>query len=111
MDGAGLTEDTDDDLTEYEISLLEAAFDKTMHKITVGDQEDYLLYGGYDALSVTLTHLLNRKSGLAWTSYSHTAVPVPVLAMGSGSEIFDGYYDNTDVAKKIADVMNVKIGD
>ncbi|BBO78381.1 alkaline phosphatase [Desulfosarcina widdelii] len=112
MDGAGLTPDSEDDLTEYEISLLEDAFDKTMsdENENTGEEND-LLYGTYDPLSVTLTHLLNRKSGLAWTSYSHTAVPVPVLAMGAGSEIFDGYYDNTDVAKKIAKIMKVRIGD
>lgn len=112
MDGAGLSAETDDDLTDYEKSLLEDAFDKTMtgQNENTGD-ENNLLYGYYEPLSVTLTHLLNRKSGLAWTSYSHTAVPVPVLAMGHGAAIFDGYYDNTDVAKKIAKIMRVKIGD
>ena len=112
MDGTGLTADTEDDLTEYEIGLLEDAFDKTMlgENENPGD-ENNLLYGSYDPLTVTLTHLLNRKSGLAWTSYSHTAVPVPVLARGPGSEIFDGYYDNTDVAKKMAKIMKVRIGD
>lgn len=112
MDGAGLSGDTDDDLTAYEISLLEDAFDKTMTDQNENTgEENNLLYGYYEPLSVTLTHLLNRKSGLDWTSYSHTAVPVPVLAMGVGSQRFDGYYDNTDVAKKIAKIMKVRIGD
>ncbi len=112
MDGAGLTEDAEDDLTEYEINLLQAAFDKAFVGENANtDDENNLLYGYYNPLSVTLTHLLNRKSGLAWTSYSHTAVPVPVLAMGKGAENFDGYYENTDVAKKIADAMKVSIGD
>jgi alkaline phosphatase len=112
MDGARLTDDTEDDLTDYEISLLEDAFDKTMTKENQNTvEENSLLYGYYDPLTVTLTHLLNRKSGLAWTSYSHTAVPVPVLAKGYGAKLFDGYYDNTDVAKKIAKIMRVRIGD
>lgn len=111
LDGAGATEDTDDDLTDYEISLLEDAFDKALNGLNANaDDENNLLYGTYNPLSVTLTHLLNRKSGLAWTSYSHTAVPVPVLAMGAGAKIFDGYYDNTDVAKKMAMIMKVNIG-
>ena len=110
MDGAGLTPDAEDDLSDYEISLLQDAFDKFMTgSNTNPGEENGLLYGYYNPLSVTLTHLLNRKSGLAWTSYSHTAVPVPVLAMGTGAEIFDGYYDNTDVAKKIASVMKVRL--
>ncbi|MGD9366479.1 MAG: alkaline phosphatase [Desulfobacteraceae bacterium] len=112
MDGAGLTTDQGDDLTAYEISILEDAFDQTMNSGNVNPKdENKLLYGSYNPLTVTLTHLLNRKSGLAWTSYSHTAVPVPVLAMGPGAKIFDGYYDNTDVAKKMAKIMGVKIGD
>lgn len=112
MDGAGLTADKGDDLSEYAISLLEDAFDKTMNGGNNNpEEENMLLYGFYDPLTVTLTHLLNYKSGLAWTSYSHTAVPVPVFAMGPGAKIFDGYYDNTDVAKKMAKIMGVKIGD
>ena len=110
MDGAGLTAGDEDDLTEFEFALVEDAFDQTMRGENVNSgEENSLLYGGYNPLSVTLTHLLNRKSGLAWTSYSHTAVPVPVLAMGAGADIFNGYYDNTDVAKRIAEVMGVEL--
>jgi alkaline phosphatase len=111
MDGAGLTPDKDDDLDEYERNLLENAFDKAVkgEGVSPEDQENMILYGFYNPLSVTLTHVLNRKCGLAWTSYSHTAVPVPVLATGAGSGRFNGYYDNTEVAKKIADLMQVTL--
>ncbi len=111
LDGYGLTADTDDDLTAYEIELLEAAYDKTMTRANANsDEENTLLYGYYDPFTVTLTHLLNRKSGLTWTSFSHTAVPVPVFAQGAGEEEFTGYYDNTDVAKKIASAMGIELG-
>jgi alkaline phosphatase len=110
LDGAGLTSDTGDDLTEYEISLLEDAFDKTMTGENENSgEENFLLYKDYNPLSVTLTHLLNRKSGLSWTSFSHTAVPVPVFAKGRGEEYFEGFYDNTDVALKIAKAMGVRL--
>lgn len=112
LDGIGLTTATEDDLTDYERSLLEAAFDKAMGNGSVNTaDEDSLLYGYYNPLSVTLTHLLNRRAGLAWTSYSHTAVPVPVMAQGPGETIFDGYYDNTEVARKIASIMRVELDD
>ncbi len=111
MDGARLTADTNDDLSEYEIRLLEQAFDAAMAGTNVNPGDEYrLLYGIYNPLSVTLTHLLNRKSGLAWTSYSHTAVPLPVFAMGAGAESFDGYYENTDVAKRMAEIIGIDIG-
>ena len=90
-------------LNDYEMSLLEDAFTRSVkgEKIKSKDPQTYLLYGGYEPLTVTLTHVLNNKAGLGWTSYSHTAVPVPVFAQGAGAELFNGYYDNTDVAKKI----------
>ncbi len=68
------------------------------------DPGTYLLYGGYDPFVVTLTHILNNKAGLAWTSYKHTALPVPVFALGIGAHQFGGYYDNTDIAKRIMNI-------
>lgn len=69
------------------------------------DTEEYLLYGPYyESLTITATHILNNKAGMSWTSYQHTGVPVPVFAMGEGDVVFSGYYDNTDIAKKIIQV-------
>ncbi len=64
--------------------------------------EEYMKNGGYyNAFTMAITHILNRKAGIAWTSYSHTAVPVPVFAIGAGAENFTGYYENTEVPVKI----------
>ena len=110
MDGMALSADEQDDLTDFEKSMLENAFDKSFHgKSDKDKQADNLLYGEYDPLTVTLTHLINRKSGLTWTSFSHTAVPVPVFARGKDAWRFTGYYDNTDVAKRIAKAMRVEL--
>lgn len=69
------------------------------------DSQEFLLYGGYEPLSVQVTHILNNKAGIGWTSYAHTGIPVPVFASGPGSELFQGYYDNTDIAKKLFSIM------
>lgn len=103
-----------DDLSEYEQGLLEEAYDKTMSEDTdtdTGINEDFLLYGYdyYDPLVMTITHVLNRQAGISFTSYAHTAVPVPVYAMGKGAWRFNGFYDNTDIAKKIAQAMRVTL--
>ena len=66
-----------------------------------------LYYGGYDPFTVTVTHILNNKAGIDWTTYSHTGIPVPVFAMGQCQELFNGYYDNTDVAKKIMEAAQL----
>ena len=90
-------------LSDYELGCLETAYQLSLtdDQPEISNEEKVLLYGGYDPLTVTVTHLLNNKAGLDWTSYTHTGVPVPVFAMGQGQYEFNGYYDNTDVAKKI----------
>jgi alkaline phosphatase len=90
-------------LTELQQAQLEEAYDREMTGQQIrGSEEDYLIYGGYSPLIVACTHIVNARAGLGWTTYSHTAVPVPVMA---NDPSFTGYYDNTDVAKKIAVAM------
>ena len=97
---------------------LELAYDRAFHSSLADSRAsgydldgaknvDYLLYGGHNALTVTITHIMNREAGLTWSSYSHTALPVPVMAMGCGAEAFGGFYDNTDIAKKLAAAMRI----
>ena len=98
-------------MTEYEYECLKAAYDETMSR--TGDeeefsQEEYVLYGSYEPLTVTITHLLNNKSGINFGSYAHTGLPVEVLVQGVGAENFDGYYDNTEIFQKLADLTGVK---
>jgi len=96
-------------MTEYELGLLKNAYDKTMNPSEEEiSQQEYVLYGTYEPLSVTITHILNNKSGISFTSYSHTGLPVAVFAMGSGEEQFEGYYDNTDIYFKMAAILGIK---
>ena len=93
-------------LNSNEYSELSEAFFKSCNDATQfegGNTEEFLKTGGYyNAFTMAITHILNRKAGIAWTSYSHTAVPVPVFAIGAGQDEFSGYYENTEVARKIA---------
>ncbi|HHV13587.1 MAG TPA: alkaline phosphatase [Clostridiales bacterium] len=95
-------------LTDYEYNRLSEAYDMTMNKPEKLDQEEYVLYGTYEPLTVTITHILNNKSGIDFTSYSHTGLPVPVFAIGNGAELFEGYYDNTDIYDSVAKLTKVK---
>ncbi len=98
------------DLTNVEKEMLSRAFIRSMEgELTRAAAENtYLLYGGYEPLTVTLTHIVNQKAGLAWTSYSHTGVPVPTFAIGVGASQFNGYYDNTDIFFKTVRAMGLK---
>ena len=97
-------------LTDYELQKLKDAYKKTMSAKEGEelDQKEYELYGSYDPLTVTITHILNNKSGISFTSYSHTGLPVAVFAKGVGQENFEGYFDNTEIYKKIATLTGVK---
>ncbi|GHT85862.1 alkaline phosphatase [Spirochaetia bacterium] len=66
--------------------------------------EYYLAYGSYEPITVTLTHILNQKAGVGWTTFSHTGLPTPVSVYGVGYELFNGYYDNTDIFKKVVQI-------
>lgn len=97
------------ELTAYEKNRLAQALAASMidPKKRPADEETTLAYGPYEPFSVTVTHLLNQRAGIGWTTYAHTGVAVPVYAQGTGSGVFDGYYDNTDVAKKMMNIMGV----
>ncbi len=100
-----------DSLSEIERKEVERAFSDSMKGAKEGagasDQELFLLYGGYEPFSIALTHLLNRRAGISWTSYAHTGVPVPVSAIGVAQDSFNGYYDNTDVYHKMIAAMEL----
>ena len=98
-------------LDSYERSLLEDAYVKRMassKRIRISADElpnqDKIA-----SLEMTLTRIYNNKAGIGWTTTAHTGVSVEVHALGSGCEIFTGFYDNTDVPKKIAKLIGVQL--
>ncbi len=116
MDSADDHKETDAsgtlEMTQYEYEKLQAAYEETMARVNEEEgevsQEEYLLYGSYEPLTVTITHILNNKSGIDFSSYAHTGLPVEVFAMGVGQDEFGGYYDNTDIYNKMAALTGVE---
>ena len=94
-------------LTDYELGRIKTAYEKTIKNDKSRNQMEYDLYGTYEPLTITITHILNAKSGLGWTSNSHTGLPVPVFALGAGQEEFKGFYDNTEIYKKMANLTKI----
>ncbi|MDR0403229.1 MAG: alkaline phosphatase [Treponema sp.] len=96
-------------LSTFQKEQLEFAFQRSM-----GDEierpvaeDQFLLYGGYEPLTVKITQIMNQTAGIGWTSYAHTGVPVLTFAMGVHQDLFSGYYDNTDIFRKLASAMNI----
>ncbi|PKM38687.1 MAG: alkaline phosphatase [Firmicutes bacterium HGW-Firmicutes-9] len=102
-------------LTDYEVTELEKAYDITLkggfgtdaNGKSLQTQEEYVQYGTYTPFSVTVTHLLNNKSGINFSSYSHTGLPAAVYASGVGQELFMGGYDNTELYYKMAQLLGI----
>lgn len=98
-------------MTQYEYDQLKKAYEETISR--TGEeiefsQEEYVAYGSYEPLTVTVTHILNNKSGINFGSYAHTGLPVQVLALGENADKFEGYYDNTDIYYKLEEITGVQ---
>lgn len=50
---------------------------------------------------------INENAVCGWTTKGHTGIMVPIYAIGAGSERFSGKLDNTDIPKRIAELMGV----
>ncbi len=97
-------------LTAKEREALQRAYELSMlpnEQRIIGDQEDYL-YGGYEPFSMAVSHTLNNKAGLAYTSYAHTGLQLPVYATGVQAQNFSGSYDNTDIFTSFMTAMGLQ---
>ncbi|SLM32895.1 Alkaline phosphatase [Desulfamplus magnetovallimortis] len=96
-----------EELSTYQQERMAWAWQCSLCGYDKSDSQNSHLYGSYEPITVTITHVLNEQASIGWTSYSHTGVPVPLFAQGSDAAIFSGFYDNTDIAKKIASIMGI----
>ena len=70
--------------------------------------ETNLLYGGYDPFSATLTHIIDNKAGIGWSTFAHTAVPVPIYALGVTAELYEGTYHDSEIYSKLMKSLGAK---
>ncbi|MHC1692006.1 MAG: alkaline phosphatase [Sphaerochaetaceae bacterium] len=96
-------------LSAVQQDQLQSAFARSMGNeiVSVRPEDQYLLYGGYEPLTVKITQIINQQAGIGWTSYSHTGVPVATFAKGAAQELFGGYYDNTELFSKMMMAMGI----
>jgi len=48
---------------------------------------------------------ISGLAGVSWASGGHSALPVLTTAKGVGAEIFEGSLDNTDISKKLKELL------
>lgn len=51
--------------------------------------------------------LSGKKIEIEWTTRGHTAVSVPIFSLGAGAGTFTGWFDNTDIPKKFAQLLGI----
>ncbi|MDD2278010.1 MAG: alkaline phosphatase [Bacteroidales bacterium] len=98
------------DLNEEQNKMLKKAFEQTQAAKSSNDKKMVRReYGNHEPIAATAIEILNQMAGIGWSSFSHTASPVPVYALGVGQEKFCGQMDNTDVPKRIASIMGISM--
>ncbi len=95
-------------LNDYELAKIKQAYQYAIQKESIDKSTNLLSYGYYNPLAITVMQILNNKSGVDFTSFAHTGSSVGTYAHGVGSEEFAGFYDNTDIYRGLARLLNVK---
>lgn len=92
-------------LSPAETQALQAAYNYATGKTKLSEAEERQLYGGNQAIAAEAVRIVARRAGIGFSTYYHTASPVPVFAAGKGAEVFGRFIDNTDVPLLILGVM------
>ncbi len=71
------------------------------------EKKGYTLYDQLNSVSAQLGQLMGNHYGVGWSSGSHTADYVPLVAVGTGAERFRGFIQNTDVFRHYLDLARI----
>ena len=85
------------DISKRYTELTGLSLDKAQLQLLVSALKDEDDKVGRDQI----LQFISDASLTGWTSGGHTAVDVPVMAYGKHANEFNGFMDNTDIAKKI----------
>lgn len=97
------------ELTEEELSTLITVKNDTLKNIqitAITDEAKSKKISLEKELYTAVKKIIDGRTNTGWTSSGHTAVDVPVFALGSNKDMFNGYQDNTDIAKKIFTLLD-----
>lgn len=89
-------------LNEREINMIKNSIESYNSGDKVKKDDEYTLkYGGYNPISITITKLIANKSGLNYSTNAHTAIQVPVYAIGKNANLFTGTFHDTKIYNKM----------
>ena len=82
-------------VSEKNDKLLQDAYNATF--VAKNAEDNRTLYASLSSFVQTTYDVLDKITGIGWTTNGHTGDFVPVYAIGVGSELFEGFHDNTDL--------------
>lgn len=93
-------------VSEERLEKLKEMFDETFEMRNSADQKT--LYASFNAFAVEVFKLVNDAAGAAFTTVGHSGNPVPVFAVGVGSDMFKGLSNNVDLPRKIRQLCGLE---
>ncbi|PCJ19530.1 MAG: alkaline phosphatase [Candidatus Cloacimonadota bacterium] len=94
-----------DSLTKKEYARIRKSWLLTMNP-KFQKQKKKLIYSRYEPLSDECIKIVSERTGIGWTTNSHTAITVPISSIGAtATKDFSGYMDNTDIYHKLAQYL------
>ena len=88
-----------DDLRDEEKASILAAMDDVDGGVDVGKT-----YGGYNPVSIAVTHIIDERASMYFTTYAHSGTSIPMSAIGAGTDIVGGFKDNTQIAQAVSEM-------
>ena len=74
---------------------------KSPMKLSSSDKKKLRKAVDKGTLSNTARLIMASKAGIGWSTGAHTALPVLTTAAGKNAEQFSGFYENTEISKRL----------
>lgn len=92
-------------VSEEQTENLKKMFTETFEMRNSADQKT--LYASFNAFAVEVFRLVNDAAGTIFTTVGHSGNPVPVFAVGVGSDMFRNVNNNIDIPAKIRKIAGI----
>lgn len=93
-------------VNEQQTEMLRKDFERCFVERHGKDQKT--LYNDFNEFAVNVYRVLDSFTGLGWTTNGHSGGLVPVYAIGVGAEKFASFNDNTQLPRRIMEIVNGK---
>ena len=93
-------------VSEQQTESLKKMFNDTFEMRNTADQKT--LYASFNSFAVEVFNLVNNAAGTIFTTVGHSGNPVPVFAVGVGSDIFRDVNNNIDLPAKLRTILGVE---